>query len=181
MESDSENMRKLNLGCGEDIRKGYINLDNVKIKGVDIIHDLNVFPWPFEDNYFDEIYSRESLEHVNDLFKTMKEIHRITKNNAKIIIIVPYWHSSGAFYANHNYFFNTDSLKFFTEKDRTYDKFYGFKVEKIKLIPSKIGFLIPPLPLPKKLFPNVLNLRHLVSYLLGEIILKIKFVLRVEK
>ena len=172
--------RKLNLGCGLAAKKGYINLDKIKLKGVDVVHNLDKYPWPFPNNYFDEIYGQDVIEHVKDLFKAMQEIHRISKNNAAVGLIVPYWHSSSAFYPNHHHFFNIDSMKFFTEQ-RSYDSYPGFKLEKIKLIPSKIGFLIPPLPVPKSLFPNALNLRHLVSYILGEIIVKIDFTLKVVK
>jgi|TARA_B100001964_G_scaffold245621_1_gene334104 SAM-dependent methyltransferase len=179
MTKKTNNLRKLNIGCGRDIKNGYINLDKSKIKGVDVVHNLDKYPWPFKSNYFDEIYARDSIEHLKDLFKAMKEIHRISKKCAKVRIIVPYWHSSGAFYTNHNYFFNIDSLKSFTEPNRTYDSFYCFKLEKVKLIPSKIGWLIPPIPMPRFLFPNVKNLRHLFSYLLGEIIVKIYFELEV--
>lgn len=175
------NIKRLNVGCGRDIKKGYVNLDKSRIKGVDVVHDLDKYPWPFPGNYFDEVYGQDVIEHVEDLVKAMKEINRISKNNAIVRLIVPYWHSSAAFYPNHNYFFNVDSFKLFTEPDRTYDNHYGFKLEKIRLIPSKIGWLIPPLPLPKSLFPNAINLRHLASYLLGEIILKIDFTLRVVK
>jgi SAM-dependent methyltransferase len=173
--------RKLNLGCGKDLKKGYINLDKGRAPGVDIVHDLDKYPWPFKDNYFDEVYARDVIEHVKDLFRAMMEIKRVCRNNAIVRIIVPYWHSSGAFYPNHNYFFNIDSMKFFTEEKRGYDSYYGFRMEKIKLIPSKIGWLILPFPVPKKMFPNVLNFRHLMSYLFGEIITKIDFTLRVVK
>ena len=174
-------MKKLNIGCGADIKKGYINLDKSKTKGVDVVHDLDKYPWPFPSNYFDEVYGRDAIEHVKDLFKAMQEIHRISKHNATARLIVPYWHSSGAFYPNHHYFFNVDGMKFFTETGRSYDSYPGFKMENIKLMPSKIGWIIPPLPVPKFLFPNVLNLRHLISYLLGEIILKIDFTMKVVK
>ena len=174
-------MKKLNFGCGADIKKGYINLDKSKIEGVDIVHNLDKYPWPFPSNYFDEVYGRDAIEHLRDLFVAMQEIHRISKHGAVVRIIVPYWHSSGAFYPNHYYFFNVDSMKFFTETGRKYDSYPGFRLEKIKLVPSKIGLLIPPLPVPKFLFPNVLDLRHLMSYLLGEIIVKIDFTLRVVK
>ena len=174
-------LRRLNFGCGADIKKGYINLDKSRIKGVDAVHDLDKYPWPFPSNHFDEVYGRDAIEHLKELFNAMQEIHRISKNGAIVRLIVPYWHSSGAFYPNHHYFFNTDSMKFFTEKGRTYDSFPGFSMEKIELIPSRIGWLIPPIPLPKFLFPNAINLRHLVSYLLGEIIVKIDFTLRVVK
>ena len=33
-------MKKLNLGCQDSIKKGYINLDKWKYKGVDVVHDL---------------------------------------------------------------------------------------------------------------------------------------------
>lgn len=173
--------RKLNLGCGKDSKKGFVNLDKEKINGVDVIHDLDKYPWPFPDNFFEEVYGQDVIEHVKDLFKAMDEIRRICKKGAVVRLIVPYWHSSSAFYPNHNYFFNVDSMKAFTEPDRSYDNHFGFRMEKIILLPSKIGWLIPPLPLPKSIFPNVLNLRHLVSYLLGEIILKIDFRMRVVK
>ena len=173
--------KKLNLGCGTDIKKGYINLDKSKLRGVDVVHDLDKYPWPFKNNYFDEVYGQDAIEHVNDLFRAMREIRRICKHNAVVRLIVPYWHSSAAFYPNHHYFFNVDGLKFFTETNRSYDSYPGFKMEKIKLMPSKIGWLIPTIPVPKSLFPNILNLRHLASYMLGEIIVKIDFTLRVIK
>ena len=173
--------KKLNFGCGTDIKKGYVNLDSSRVKGVNVVHNLDRYPWPFSSNYFDEVYGRDAIEHLEDLFRAMQEIHRISKDGATVRLIVPYWHSSAAFYPNHHYFFNVDSMRYFTEPNRTYDSFYGFSLEKVKLVPSKIGWIIPPLPLPKSLFQNVLNLRHLVSYLLGEIILKIDFTLKVVK
>ena len=39
---------KLNLGCGKDIKEGYINLDIVDYGG-NQIHDINKFPYPFAD------------------------------------------------------------------------------------------------------------------------------------
>ena len=47
---------KLNLGCGKDIKTGYINLDIVDYGGNEI-HDITTFPYPFEDNTFEEIYA----------------------------------------------------------------------------------------------------------------------------
>ncbi len=152
-----------------------------KVEGVDMVHDLDVYPWPFPDNHFDVVYARDVIEHVKDIFQAMNEINRICKEEARVELIVPYWHSSEAFYPNHNYYFNTDALKLFTQKDRDYDNYYGFDMNNITLIPSRIGWLIPPIPLPKSLFENVIDLRHLVSYLLGEIIIKINFNLIVRK
>ena len=73
-------MNKLNLGCGQDIRKGYVNLDFLKLRGVDVVHDLNKFPYPFDDDEFDEIYTSHVLEHLDNLPKAMKELKRICRN-----------------------------------------------------------------------------------------------------
>ena len=172
---------KLNLGCGEDIKKGYINLDKEKIPGVDVVHNIDKFPYPFKENYFDEVYASHILEHAKDLFMAMKEIHRISKPGAIVRITVPYFHSAGAFSPNHNYFFNTDSLRFFTEKERSYDRFYYFDLEKIRLRPSKLGRFILDIKFPKSWFKNVLSLRHMFSYMVGEVITEIYFELRVVK
>ena len=67
-------LKKLNLGCGKDIKKGYINIDQSKLDGVDVVHDLNKYPWPFPKNYFDEVYARDAIEHLKDIFKVMNEI-----------------------------------------------------------------------------------------------------------
>jgi len=83
-------LKKLNLGCGTRIKEGYVNLDIVKHKGVDVVHNLNKFPYPFKKNYFDEIYARNILEHLDGLVRVMKELHRILKPRGKLIIEVPY-------------------------------------------------------------------------------------------
>ena len=35
---------KLNLGCGRFPLPGYVNVDCVKLQGVDMVHDLNKMP-----------------------------------------------------------------------------------------------------------------------------------------
>lgn len=80
-------MKTLNLGCGKRIIPGAINLDKHKFPGVDILHDLDKFPYPFKDNQFDEIYCFNILPFVEDFIKTMEEIYRIAKDGAIIKIL----------------------------------------------------------------------------------------------
>ncbi len=84
---------KLNLGCGFDKRDGYINLDNFEHCNPDILHDIESAPYPFPDDYFDEILIKHVLEHVGQTFsvfkKVIQEIYRISRDGAKIIIQVP--------------------------------------------------------------------------------------------
>jgi predicted SAM-dependent methyltransferase len=55
---------KLNIGCGKKILEGYVNLDKIKLPGVDVVQDLNKYPWEFQDNTFDEIYADNVMEHL---------------------------------------------------------------------------------------------------------------------
>lgn len=84
---------KLNLGCGEDIREGYINIDYHSFEGVDKIFNLNHIPYPFEDSSITEIIMQNILEHLDNPFQVMKEIYRICKNKAIIKIRIPHFSS----------------------------------------------------------------------------------------
>lgn len=88
-----KNSQKLNLGCGKDIKKGYINVDFEKFPGVDKVYDLNKKPYPFKKNSFKEILMRNILEHLENPYEVMKEIWRIAKPNARIKIRVPHFSS----------------------------------------------------------------------------------------
>ena len=106
---------KLNLGCGRDIREGYVNLDKVGLEGVDVVHDLNVFPYPFEDNEFDEIYCSHVLEHVDDLLGVVEELSRISKPGGRIKVVAPYFASQGAFNdPTHKRFFTYKTFGYFS-------------------------------------------------------------------
>ena len=104
-------MKRLNLGCDRDYREGWINLDCHRNLKADVIHDLNKFPWPFKDNEFDFVLACHVLEHLYDIPKVMKEIHRITKKYGIIEIYVPYFNSFNAFRdCTHVRFFTWDTL-----------------------------------------------------------------------
>lgn len=55
---------KLNLGCGRDIREGYVNLDYIDFPGVDVVHNWDRLPLPFPDDHFDEVLMLDVLEHI---------------------------------------------------------------------------------------------------------------------
>ncbi len=84
---------KLNLGCGNDIRQGWVNVDSVSLPGVDRIHDLDSFPYPFEDREFDEVAAKDVLEHLDKVIPVLEEMYRIMKPGAELFIEVPFWNS----------------------------------------------------------------------------------------
>ena len=55
---------KLNLGCGNKVIEEYINVDKFDLYNVDLKHDLETFPYPFEDYSVEEIILSHLLEHI---------------------------------------------------------------------------------------------------------------------
>jgi hypothetical protein len=79
---------KLNLGCGKDLKDGWVNVD---IYGENVVrHDLNVKPWPWENDSADEVCLHHVLEHLPDTIGVMKELYRICKKDAVVHIAVPH-------------------------------------------------------------------------------------------
>jgi len=85
--------KKLALGSGLKNYDGYIRVDINSLSNPDVVQDLNVFPYPFSDDEFDEIIAEHVVEHLNDFFATLQELHRIIKPGGKITIITPHYSS----------------------------------------------------------------------------------------
>lgn len=94
-------LTKLVIGSGKIGFDRYVNLDIVKFPKVDVVHNLDNYPWPFPDNTFSEIYASHIIEHL-DVERAMKEIHRVCKNGALVKIMVPH-HSNPFKRMSHRY------------------------------------------------------------------------------
>jgi len=88
-------MIKLNLGCGEDIRRepgvDWINCDiNPECAGKkpDKIVDLEK-PLPFESGTIDYVYTNQVFEHIRNYTELMIEIHRVLKMGGILEASVP--------------------------------------------------------------------------------------------
>lgn len=107
-------MKILDLGCGKRKRPGSIGVDYSDRHNADVIHNLNVFPYPFFDQEIDQIYMDNVLEHLDDPLKVMEEIYRICKPGARIEISVPYFRSLWAFIdPTHKNYFTVDSFAYY--------------------------------------------------------------------
>lgn len=80
---------KLNLGCGTRLLRGYVNVDLVKVEGVDLVHDLDELPWPWPGNYIDEIEARDVFEHVRNPIGFMCEAHRVLRRGRYLHMRTP--------------------------------------------------------------------------------------------
>ena len=115
-------MKILDIGCGNHKVKDAIGLDQVKIEGVDIVHDLNKIPYPFKDNSFDIVYANQVLEHLEmPLDKILGELCRICKPEGRIKILVPHALSVGAFSdPTHRKFFTYFTFDYFGSNEQSY-------------------------------------------------------------
>ena len=84
----------IQLGGGESCPRGFINVDMLDIPQVDVVHDLEKFPWPFPDECADMIVASNLVEHINPhkgvFIDFMNEAWRIAKPKCKFLISTPF-------------------------------------------------------------------------------------------
>ena len=90
-------MTKLNLGCGKKYIDGWVNVDFYDDSKCDVIHDLEEFPWPWENDSVSEIKIIHTLEHLGAdwkvYIKILQEMYRVCEDDATINVHVPSpWH-----------------------------------------------------------------------------------------
>jgi SAM-dependent methyltransferase len=90
---------KLNLGCGRAHLAGWVNVDSVRLPGVDVVADLDFCrekPLPFPNDSVDEFLLSHVIEHLGDPLGLMQELHRIARPGARATIRCPYGASDDA-------------------------------------------------------------------------------------
>ena len=90
----------LDFGCGSKPYKSLINVENyigLDFDGqghdhtneqIDVFYDGKKIP--FENEYFDSVFTSEVFEHVFNLEEVLQEIHRVMKKGGLILITCPF-------------------------------------------------------------------------------------------
>lgn len=121
-------MKILDVGCGPHSKKeGAIGLDIRQAPHVDVVHDLNVFPYPFADSEFDWIEASHIIEHLDRPLNFLNELHRLAKNGATVRIITPHY-TSQLSYGDFEHFHHFGYISFLTLQNTGL-----FKIKKHKL------------------------------------------------
>jgi SAM-dependent methyltransferase len=102
----------LELGCGRIKVPGAIGVDsNPEATAADVICDLNR-PLPFAENTFDEVRAVHVIEHLDDVVRTMREIHRVTRAGGRIYLVTPH-HSDYSSWCDPTHRWHLNSFSFF--------------------------------------------------------------------
>jgi len=105
----------LNLGSGPKLMPDALNVDLRASNSPDLVHDLDLTPWPLPDNHFEEVVLGDILEHLRDIVATMEEIHRVCQDGAVVRITTPHFSSSNSFIdPTHLHHFSHFSFDYFT-------------------------------------------------------------------
>src|ERR1700691_5226002 len=102
----------LDIGCGSSKTPGAVGLDISADTDADIVHDLDVFPYPIEDGSFDQILLQDVIEHVREPIKVFEELHRIARPGARIQLRTPHFSSVLAYGdPTHRHSFSTIAIR----------------------------------------------------------------------
>lgn len=88
---------RLDVGCGENKQPGFVGMDKRECKGVDIVHDIEQFPWPIDNEAVLDIFCSHIIEHVKPwlMLDLMNEMWRVMKPGGQLVISMPYGVSFG--------------------------------------------------------------------------------------
>ena len=126
----------LHIGCGDMKVPGTVGLDVRDIPGVDIVHDLEKFPYPIEDGKVVTCIASHVLEHLDPrlTIKIFDELWRIMKPGAQLMISLPYAGSYGYWQdPTHCNGFNEATFTYF---DPQYPTYPVYKPKPWKIIES---------------------------------------------
>ena len=122
------------IGCGENKQPHWVGMDLRRLKGVDIVHDAQKFPYPLKSDSCFQILLSHLWEHIEPKYRIrmMDELWRILKPEGQLLISVPYYMSFGATQDPTHYTCPNEAT--FTYFDPNYDMWRIYKPKPWKLV-----------------------------------------------
>ena len=89
----------VDVGGGENPTPNSINIDIRDLPTTDIVHDIEVYPWPLPDGCVDLLIASHVVEHIDpargNFVRWMAEAWRVMKPGGQFLISYPYGGSAG--------------------------------------------------------------------------------------
>lgn len=98
---------RLDIGSGANVQEGFIGMDVRPLPGVDIVHDVNIHPWPLPSECVLLAVCSHLVEHIPPaairpdgstwfpFVAFMDELWRVCKVGAEVAISLPHGSSQG--------------------------------------------------------------------------------------
>ena len=145
-------MRVLNLGCGGvkrefpevGVASQIVGVDFFATDDIDVVHDLNRYPYPLGDSSFDLIILQDVIEHLKDIPTTLAEVHRIGVDGAQVRIRTPQYSSYYAFSdPTHKHYLSSLAFDSFLVPNRSiYAPSARFRLQRRKLLFPRVWRLL---------------------------------------
>jgi len=136
---------QLDIACGANKQTGFVGLDVQPLPGVDIVHDLNVKPWPLPDECAIRAMASHIIEHIPPValdggktrflfIEFMDEVWRVLKPGGEFLIAAPHGYSPGYLQdPTHCHALNEATFAYF-DPEHLFYQFYRPKPWKMKYI-----------------------------------------------
>ena len=126
--------RILDIGCGSKKHAGAVGLDISADTDADIVHDLDVFPYPIEDGSFDVILMQDVLEHVAEPMRLADELHRILAPGGRVQLRTPHFSSALAYGdPTHRHYYSTKAISYLAAPAFSHYSSARFSIDHITL------------------------------------------------
>lgn len=90
---------RLDIGCGAHKQPGFVGMDVRPLPNVDIVHDIERYPWPLPDGCVLTAVASHLVEHIAPMrfgfINFMNEVWRVMKVGGEFAIATPHGYSSG--------------------------------------------------------------------------------------
>jgi SAM-dependent methyltransferase len=107
---------KINLGCGNKVRPGYVGVDRYFCAAARVLCDIDR-SLPFRDSSIDEVHLDNVIEHVADIAQLVRELVRVAKDGATLTIVTPHFSSLASWRdPTHRYHLSYFSMDHFEGK-----------------------------------------------------------------
>ncbi len=107
----------LDVGCGLNKRAGAIGVDRIPGTAADVLADIDRGCLPFRDSAFGSASLIHVIEHVENVVRTMEELHRVLRPGGRLSIETPHYSDASSFAdPTHRWHLNSFSFRYFTEE-----------------------------------------------------------------
>ena len=104
---------RINLGCGDQLREGWVGVDRVPSPATRVLCDLGA-SLPFRDGSVEEVMLDNVVEHIPDLVGLMREVARIGRTGARVVVRTPHFSALASWrdptHVHHLSYFSLDHV-----------------------------------------------------------------------